>query len=854
MSISSELLTLQNTKTAIGEAIVAKGGTLGETFASYATAIQNLPSGGDDSVLIDLIEGDIISIDIPSGTTGIKAGVFQNCTSLTSVSIPNTVTSIGNNAFSGCSALQSINIPSSVTTLGTQCFSGCGGLTSLTIPDGVTTIPSYMVNYCNNLTEIIVGNNVSTIQSGAFSTSNNNFVLSAIVINTTSVPNLQSTDAFNYTHNCPIYVPAASVDAYKAASGWSSLASRIFAIEDAVTLTPTNGDPAISVKNYELATAGYVQSTDVPSTIKNGAGSLEISEGVTRIGQFAFQSGSSLTSVTIPSTITRIDSAAFDSCSSLTSVTINATTPPTLYALAFNKTNNCPIYVPAASVDTYKAASNWSDYSSRIYGITTVAYVDDVAVTNADLGITGSSNITISSLSNMPSGDVLEFTDSVSKTRTTLTGYDEIILPSTFTEFDTFGAIFGSDVITVTCNATTPPATPTVYQFGGAGLTHIYVPGASLADYQAARGWASKASIIFAIAQVATVDGTPVYNYEIGVGDIATLTSTQIAALPSGDAIEIAEGVQHIQGQLGAYEQVTMPSTLSDFSVAQPINSATLTLTIKAPTAPSVQSDDLGGSGLTAIYIPAGAAPSYQLPPSSAWSSFASIITTYNEVMATLTLSDTTTVDITKNSGIAASDVSAYSSTLVGVEIKKACTSIATRAFRNFANLATVTFESGRTYSLDVGSQAFSGCTSIASISIPSGGTIDEFNTGNTIKGNAFQGCTSLENVTIGDNLAEIYGSAFADCSALETVTIGASTNSLGQMLGQSMFSGCDSLVSVTINDSEYPQSSDDPFDGCDASGIMLYVPSDAVTDWNDWLMNDVGTGADVTVAAIPSA
>ena len=189
------------------------------------------------------------------------------------------------------------------------------------------------------------------------------------IVSESTTPATLGANAFNNTNNCPIYVPAESVAAYKAASGWSTYASRIVGIEDAITLTPTNGDPAISVKNYELATAGYVQSTDVPSTIKNGAGSLEVCEGVTRIGTFAFQRGSSLTSVTIPSTITRIDNAAFDSCSSLTSVTVNATTPPTLYAAAFDNTNNCPIYVPAASVDTYKAANGWSTYASRIEAI-----------------------------------------------------------------------------------------------------------------------------------------------------------------------------------------------------------------------------------------------------------------------------------------------------------------------------------------------------------------------------------------------------------------------------------------------------------------------------------------------------
>jgi len=36
---------------------------------------------------------------------------------------------------------------------------------------------------------------------------------------------------------------------------------------------------------------------------------------------------------------------------------------------AFDSTNNCQIYVPAASVDAYKAATNWSSYASRIQAI-----------------------------------------------------------------------------------------------------------------------------------------------------------------------------------------------------------------------------------------------------------------------------------------------------------------------------------------------------------------------------------------------------------------------------------------------------------------------------------------------------
>ena len=65
------------------------------------------------------------------------------------------------------------------------------------------------------------------------------------------------------------------------------------------------------------------------------------------------------------------DDGVFYNCTALTSVTVNAIDPPTLSNMAFDNTNNCPIYVPASAVDEYKesTATGWSDYASRIQAI-----------------------------------------------------------------------------------------------------------------------------------------------------------------------------------------------------------------------------------------------------------------------------------------------------------------------------------------------------------------------------------------------------------------------------------------------------------------------------------------------------
>ena len=95
--------------------------------------------------------------------------------------------------------------------------------------------------------------------------------------------------------------------------------------------------------------------------------SVEIGDCVTSIGELAFIQCTSLTSINIPSGVTSIGMQAFLFCNGLTSITVNATTPPTISWGTFNGTNDCPIYVPSASVSAYQSA--WSEYSSRIQAI-----------------------------------------------------------------------------------------------------------------------------------------------------------------------------------------------------------------------------------------------------------------------------------------------------------------------------------------------------------------------------------------------------------------------------------------------------------------------------------------------------
>lgn len=196
----------------------------------------------------------LTSIGIPSGVTTIGSNAFSGCTGLTSIDIPSSVVSISGYAFYGCTSLTGdLVIPDSVTGIGNAAFSGCTSLSSCTIGSGVTTIGSYSFKDCTSLTgNLEIPDSTTTIGTSAFTNSGgftsisigsgitsiggyvfyrmNHSSLTGITIYATTPPTLTSDYSLYGTNNCPIYVPAASVNAYKTANRWSRYSSRIRAI------------------------------------------------------------------------------------------------------------------------------------------------------------------------------------------------------------------------------------------------------------------------------------------------------------------------------------------------------------------------------------------------------------------------------------------------------------------------------------------------------------------------------------------------------------------------------------------------------------------------------------------------
>ena len=99
-----------------------------------------------------------------------------------------------------------------------------------------------------------------------------------------------------------------------------------------------------------------------------------VSLGRITVLDLSFHSCNQLRSVILPNTLQDITYSTFYNCSSLLWVKLLSTSLCTLTKTdAFDNANNCKLYVPDNLVDSYKSASGWSSYSSRIFSLTQFA-------------------------------------------------------------------------------------------------------------------------------------------------------------------------------------------------------------------------------------------------------------------------------------------------------------------------------------------------------------------------------------------------------------------------------------------------------------------------------------------------
>ena len=182
---------------------------------------------------------------------------------------------------------------------------------------------------------------------------------------------------------------------------------------------------------------------------------------------------------------------------------------------------------------------------------------------------------------------------------------------------------------------------------------------------------------------------------------------------------------------------------------------------------------------------------------------------------------------------------------LTSVTIPDSVTSIGESAFEGCSSLARITIPDGVTF---ICTGAFFGCTSLTSITIPDGVTwIGDFSFGCTsltsitipdgvtwIGAGAFYGCSSLTSITIPDGVTFIGYDTFYCCTNLTSIIIPKSVTSIGNKA----FYGCDSLSEVYYNGSvaDFVKISvDSRNDPLQSATLYFYSEEAPTTDGNFW-------------------
>ena len=94
-----------------------------------------------------------------------------------------------------------------------------------------------------------------------------------------------------------------------------------------------------------------------------------------------------------------------------------------------------------------------------------------------------------------------------------------------------------------------------------------------------------------------------------------------------------------------------------------------------------------------------------------------------------------------------------------------------------------------------------------------------------TIGESAFSGCTSLANVSVGDGVKKIGQSAFRGCSDLQSVRLGEKIAEVGNQC----FYGCSALRSISVYNKEVPAAGKQSFDNFNAT---LKVPVASIDNY----------------------
>lgn len=227
------------------------------------------------------------SIIIPDNLERIEMKSFYGCNNMTKITFGEKIHFIDYDAFYRCSNLNQVHIknleswcntvfyyatsnpliyafhlylngelikeliiPQNVKEIYNYCFMDCKDIVSVIIPDNVERINDYCFIRCDSLETVIIGKNIKHIGENAFSNCNS---ITSFYCYSEQVPSTSNNAFDNSLGNAILYVPSASVDAYKEAEPWKNF-KQIVAIEGTSSAKSANVNPVLIQANNGIIT------------------------------------------------------------------------------------------------------------------------------------------------------------------------------------------------------------------------------------------------------------------------------------------------------------------------------------------------------------------------------------------------------------------------------------------------------------------------------------------------------------------------------------------------------------------------------------------------------------------------
>lgn len=251
------------------------------------------------------------TITIPNGVEAISSNAFADCSNLHQIILPSTLLTIDNEALSN-TAIESINIPKGVRHIGESVFDGCNNLQTITVDRQnptydsrnhsnsiIETAGDCMVAACGNTT---IPGSVHKIKGGAFSRLSNIksiFIPKQVArIDPAAFVGCQSLSSIVVDKANPIY------DSRQDCNAVIETASNTLIVGCKTTRLP------VSVR--AVAQYAFAYQTLPPL--------MQMHEGVTHIGAYAFTACKGLKVVILPRSLKTVDTAAWKDCTDLESV------------------------------------------------------------------------------------------------------------------------------------------------------------------------------------------------------------------------------------------------------------------------------------------------------------------------------------------------------------------------------------------------------------------------------------------------------------------------------------------------------------------------------------------------------